>query len=93
MSGGDLSTLQDLHRETELPLISINTGENRLSYPKVDYSKKPADNYNMMMMVSPYQQEESPDDFMPLDMFQKVIQETESLIHKNNEDPAEYQQA
>lgn len=27
---------------------------------------------------------------MPLDIFQKVIMETENLIHKNNEDPIDY---
>ena len=91
MSGGDLTTHYLEYKESELPLISINTGgNNRLSYPQVDYSRNPTEN---PMFFSPYLVDDSVEEFMPLDIFQKIIMETENMIHKNNEDALEYKQA
>jgi|LauGreDrversion4_2_1035121.scaffolds.fasta_scaffold111916_2 hypothetical protein len=45
------------------------------------------------MYFSPYLGDDSLEEYMPLDLFQKVILETENLIHKNNEEPIDYKQA
>ena len=90
MSGGDLASHYQDYKETELPLISINTGGNRLSFPQVDYSRNPKEN---AIYFSPYIVDDCMEEYMPLDIFQKVIMETENLIHKNNEDPIDNKNA
>jgi hypothetical protein len=51
MSGGDLSQImpENERRDSELPVISINTGGNRLSYPQVEYTRNATENF-----ASPY---------------------------------------
>jgi hypothetical protein len=52
MSGGDLNQLEAEQKETRLPIISINTGGNRFSYPLMDESNESPPKFKG---ASPYQ--------------------------------------